>query len=146
MFVTWKINIVNICLLELPYDQAIPVLGICHKKNKNTNLKRYIPLNVCSSITYTIAKIWNKPMSRASQVVPIVKNLPANSEDITDVGWILSLGRSLEKVMATLSILLPWRIPMDSRDGRGIVHGVAKSRMHLSTHACTHINKRSIDC
>ena len=52
-----------------------------------------MPLNVCSSITYTIAKIWNKPMSRASQVVPIIKNLPANSGDIIDVGWILSLGR-----------------------------------------------------
>ena len=39
--------------IELPYDPAIPLLGISPKtKNKNTNLKRYMHPNVHSSIIY----------------------------------------------------------------------------------------------
>ena len=39
--------------IELPYDPVIPLLGIySEKKNKNTNLKRYIHLPVHSSIVY----------------------------------------------------------------------------------------------
>ena len=38
--------------IELPYDSAIPLLGIYPKKNKNTNLKRYTHPNVHSSIIY----------------------------------------------------------------------------------------------
>ena len=35
---------------ELPYDPAIPLLGIYPKKNENTNSKRYMHPNVHSSI------------------------------------------------------------------------------------------------
>ena len=35
---------------------------------------------------------------------------------------------------------------MDSRDGQATVNGVTKSSSRLSTHACTHIKKWSIDC
>ena len=39
--------------IELPYDPAIPLLGIyVYKENKNTNLKRYTHPNVHSSIIY----------------------------------------------------------------------------------------------
>ena len=38
--------------IELQYDTAIPLLGIYLKKNKNTNSKRYVHLNVHSSIIY----------------------------------------------------------------------------------------------
>ena len=38
--------------IELPYDPAIPLLGICPKKNKNANLKRYMHPNVCSGFIY----------------------------------------------------------------------------------------------
>ena len=38
--------------IELPYDPAIPFLGIYLKKNKNTNSKRYMHPNVHSSIIY----------------------------------------------------------------------------------------------
>jgi len=31
--------------IELPYDPAIPLLGIYLEKNENTNLKRYLHLN-----------------------------------------------------------------------------------------------------
>ena len=38
--------------IELPYDPATPFLGIYPKKNKNTNLKRYMHPNVRSSSIY----------------------------------------------------------------------------------------------
>ena len=38
-------------------------------------------------------------------------NLPANAEDIRDVGLIPVLGRPLEEGMATLSSILSWEIP-----------------------------------
>ena len=47
---------------------------------------------------------------RASQVVLVVKNLPANTGDVRDTGLIPGLERSLEKDMATPSSILAWRI------------------------------------
>ena len=38
--------------IELPYDPAIPLLGIYPPKSKNTNSERYMHLNVHSSIIY----------------------------------------------------------------------------------------------
>ena len=38
--------------IELPYEPAIPLLGIYLKNNKNTNSKRYMHPNVHSSIIY----------------------------------------------------------------------------------------------
>ena len=52
-------------------------------------------------------------MYRASQVVLMVKNLPANAGDRRDVGSIPGLGRSLGRGHATHSSILAWRIPMD---------------------------------
>ena len=48
----------------------------------------------------------------------MVKNLPANAGDVRDTG--LSLGREdpLEKVMATHSSILAWRIPGTEEPGR----------------------------
>ena len=40
----------------------------------------------------------------------MVKNLPANVEDIRDMGLIPGSGRSLEDGMATHSSILAWRI------------------------------------
>ena len=40
----------------------------------------------------------------------MVKNLPANAENIGDAGSIPGSGRSLEKEMATHSSILAWRI------------------------------------
>ena len=62
--------------------------------------------------------------------------------------WVGSLvwEDALKKGMTTCSILLAWRIPMDSSDGQAPVHGVAKTRTQLSTHTCMHIKKWSIDC
>ena len=74
----------------------------------------------------------------ASQVVPVVKNLPANAGDIRQVQVrTLSWEGPLEEGMATHSSILAWRIPKDRGAWHGIVHGVAKSQTrlkYLSTH------------
>ena len=46
---------------------------------------------------------------RASQVVLVVKNPPANAGDIRDVGSITGSGRCLEEGMAAHSNILAWR-------------------------------------
>ena len=48
---------------------------------------------------------------------PVVKNLPANAEDVTDVGSVPELGRSPEEGMATHPSILAWRIPQTEEAG-----------------------------
>ena len=43
--------------IELPYDPAIPLLGI-YKKIKPTNLKRYIYIPTFIATLFTITQIW----------------------------------------------------------------------------------------
>ena len=79
-------------------------------------------------------------LSRASRVVPVVKNLPANAEDVRDAGLIPGWEDSLEKGMATHYNILAWRIPMDRGAQQATVHGATKSQTRLkqlSTH--THV-------
>ena len=57
------------------------------------------------------------PRDSASQVMLVVKNLPANAGDIRVTGLIPGLGRSLEKGMATHSSILTWRIPWTEEPG-----------------------------
>ena len=47
----------------------------------------------------------------------VVKNLPANAEDIRDVGSILSQEDPLEDGMATYSSILAWRISSTGEPG-----------------------------
>ena len=63
-----------------------------------------------------------------SQVVLVVKNLPANAGNIRDTGSIPELGRSLEKEMATHSSILARRIPVERGAWRATVYGVTKSQ------------------
>ena len=56
----------------------------------------------------------------ASQVVLVVKNLPASAGDVRDVGSTPGSGRSPEEGMATHSNILAWRIPMDRGGCQGI--------------------------
>ena len=74
-------------------------------------------------------------MWAASQVVPVVKNPPANIEDVRDVMWVWSLGQEdpLEKDMATHSNILAWRIPMDRGAWWATVHGVTELDMMEAT-------------
>ena len=68
--------------------------------------------------------------SWASLVAQMVKNPLAMQQT-----WIQSLGWEdpLEKVMATHSSLLAWRIPMDRAAWWATVHGVTKSQIQLNT-------------
>ena len=61
---------------------------------------------------------------RASQMVLVVKNLPANAGDIRDVGSIVGSGRFVEEVMTTHPSILIWRIPMDRATWRATVYRV----------------------
>ena len=54
----------------------------------------------------------------------VIKNLPANAEDMTDSGLILSGEDPLEEGMAIYSSILAWR----RRAWWATVHGIAKSR------------------
>ena len=62
----------------------------------------------------------------------LVKNLPAMQET-----WVRSLGQEdpLEESMATHSIILAWRTPMDRGTWWATVHGVAKRWTRLSNEA-----------
>ena len=54
---------------------------------------------------------------RASQVVLVVKNPPANAGDARDIGLIHGWEDPLEKEMATHSSILAWRIPWTEEPG-----------------------------
>ena len=58
-----------------------------------------------------------------------LKNLPANSGDLSDKGSISGLGRSLEKEMATHSSILAWEIPWTEELGRLQSTGLQESGM-----------------
>ena len=60
---------------------------------------------------------------QASQVMLVVKNPPANTGDLTDVGLIPGLEDPLEKSMATHSSSLAWRIPWAKSLGGYIPQG-----------------------
>ena len=77
----------------------------------------------------------------ASQVVLVVKNLPASVGDTRDVGSILGWGRSPGGGHSNPLQYSCLESPMDRGAWRGIVRGVAKSPpllKRLSTHAHTH--------
>ena len=77
--------------------------------------------NYFHSVMLNISKIFlvgkiqdlnqNKIKPWASQVVLVVKNLPASLGDIRDVGSIPGSEDSLEEGMATYSSILAWTIP-----------------------------------
>ena len=56
-------------------------------------------------------------MIRASQVAPVVQNLPANAGEVRDVGSIPGLGRPLEEGLATHSSVPAWRISWTEERG-----------------------------
>ena len=76
----------------------------------------------------------------------MVKNLPANAEDVRDIGFIPGSGRSRKEGMATYSSILAWRISMDRGAWLATVHRITKSWRELkriSKHIIqiyTHIN------
>ena len=69
---------------------------------------------------------------RASQVVLVVKNLPANVGEIRDVGWIPGLGRSPGEGNGNPLQYSCLDNPMDRGNWQAIVHEVTKSWIQLS--------------
>ena len=67
---------------------------------------------------------------RASEVVLVVKNLPANTGDIRDVGSTPGSGRSPGGEQGNPLQYLAWRIPVYREPGRGvaIVHRITQSQ------------------
>ena len=64
-------------------------------------------------------------------LVLVVKNPPANVEDIRDVGWIPGLGISPGGGHGNTLQYYCLENPMDRRAWRAIVHGVAESQTRL---------------
>ena len=63
----------------------------------------------------------------------MVKNLPANSGDLRDMGAIPRWGRS--HGVENSNPFLAWKNPMDRGVWRATVHGVTRSQTRLSIHA-----------
>ena len=70
-------------------------------------------------------------LHRASQVVLVVENPPANAGNIRDEGWSPGLGRSPLGEHDSLLHSLAWRIPMDRGAWQPTVHAVTKGRTQL---------------
>ena len=62
----------------------------------------------------------------------VVKNLPADTEDIRDVGSIPGWEDSLEEEMATHSSILAWRMPWTEEPGR--LRSVGSQRVGCNFH------------
>ena len=78
----------------------------------------------------------------ASQVTPVVKNLPANPGDMKTRLWCLGQEHSLEEEMVTHSGILAWRIPWTGEP----VHRVTKSQTWLKQlSTCTWLSLRLFD-
>ena len=75
---------------------------------------------------------------RASQVVLVVKNLPANAGDVRDTGSIPGLGRFPAGGHGNPVQCSCLENPMDRRAWWAIVHRVAKSWTQLKQLSCTH--------
>ena len=71
--------------------------------------------------------IYNIDKIRTSQVVLVVKNLPANAEDVKDVGSIPGLGRSPGGGHGNTPVFLPGE-SHGQRSQVGYVHRAAKSQ------------------
>ena len=69
----------------------------------------------------------------ASQVVPVVNKLHANTGDARDVVQSLCQEDPLEKEVTTHSSILAWENPMDRGAWQATVYQAAKSRTGLTT-------------
>ena len=104
---------------ELPYDPAIPLLGIYMKKIKTLIQKD----------TYTLMF-----RARASQVVLVVNNTPANAGDIKDEVQPLGLEDPWEEEMATHSSIPAWRILVDYSPQGHKESSMTEATQHASMH------------
>ena len=66
---------------------------------------------------------------RASQVVLVIKNQPANAGDIREIGLTPGQEDPLEEGMATQSGILAWRIPWTEESDRLHVQFIGSQRV-----------------
>ena len=83
-------------------------------------------------MTHTHTHIW------VSQVALEVKNLPVDTGDVGDAGSIPRSKDPLEKVMATHSSILAWRIQCTEKPGGLQSMGSQRVRHDWSDLACAH--------
>ena len=83
------------------------------------------PLLFCPANNLPLWKSW------ASQVVLVVKDLPANAGEVRDMSSIPGTGRSPGDWYGNPLSILAWRIPMDRIAWRSTVHRVTKSWTRL---------------
>ena len=83
-------------------------------------------------------------MCVASQVVPVVKNLPANAGDIRDMASIPGLGRFSGGGNGNPLQYSCLENPMDRGTWQATVHGVTKSQTGLVTYHAHHNLKTDI--
>ena len=86
---------------------------------------------MCAYVLYIHMNVYKMyyHYNRASLIAQLVKTLPAMQGTLVQF---LHWEDPLEKGMATNSVILDWRIPMDRGAWRATVHGVAESQTRLS--------------
>ena len=133
--------------MKLPYDPAIPLLGIYPEETK---IEREICILLFIAALFTIVRTWKQPRCLssdgwikklwyiytmeywASLVAQMVKRPPAMRETrVLFLGW----EDPLEKEMAIHSSTLAWKIPWMEEPDRLQSMGVTKSRTRLSDSA-----------
>ena len=75
-----------------------------------------------------IGQVW------ASQVMLVIKNLPASVGDIRDAGSVLGLGRFLEKEVTIHSSILAWKTSWTEEPGGLQSMGSQRVRHSCATH------------
>ena len=104
------------CIIPLPNDKS---------KTKDSREQRWKipalgwhPQATGSTISPTLDVLFIWDNAWASQVVLVVKNLPASAGDIRNVGSIPGQKDPLEEGIATHSCILTWRMPWTEEPGR----------------------------
>ena len=97
---------------------------------------------VCGGKSLCVFRSLLHQMRPKSQVVPVVKNLPANAGDFRHVSSIPGWGRSPGKGNGNPAQYSRLENPMDRGAWRATVHGVAKNRTRLSM--CTLLSHSSL--
>ena len=113
-----------------------------YREQENNHLEwpDHIALNHCKIYTYILNT------NRASQVVLVVKNLPANAGDVREVDLILGSGRSPEGGHGNSLQYSYLENPMERGAWRATVHRVAQSLTRLkqlSMHIKPPTNKKN---
>ena len=82
-------------------------------------------------VRFSVSLVYSKLLLRASQVAPMVKDLPANAGDVRDTGSIPGLGKSPGGGHGNPLQFSCLGNPMDKGAWQATAHRVAKSQTQL---------------